>query len=207
MTTLHRLRCLAPPALRPQLARSFWARLAAHYGDPPRAYHNLRHVLAVAEWFATWEGAWQRPAEVFAAVLFHDAVYAATRHDNEAESAMLARDALAHTDLDLSMVATLIHQTALATGPLPGEASSDLALFVDCDRAILGAAPADYARYARAIAEEYAHLPAQDYRRGRRAFLQGALGASALFLTPAMQERLGARARANLLWELATLVD
>lgn len=207
MTTLHRLRCLAPPALRTQLSRSFWARLAAHYAHPPRAYHNLRHVLAVAEWFATWEAAWRRPPEVFAAVLFHDAVYAATRHDNEAKSALLARDAFAHTDLDVSFVAALIHATALSAAPAPSEGGSDLALFVDCDRAILGAAPADYARYASAIGEEYAHLPAQDYRRGRRAFLQRALDASALFFTPAMQERLGARARDNLLWELAILAE
>lgn len=207
MTTLHRLRTLAPPALGRQLSPSFWARLAKHYACPPRAYHNLEHVLSVAEWFSAWQGAWQRPSEVFAALLFHDAVYEATRPDNEAESAALARAALAHTDVDVSLVATLIHGTALSTAPPSREAGSDLALFVDCDRAVLGAAPAEYARYARAIAEEYSRLPRPDYQRGRRAFLQRAIASDAQFLTPGMQERLGLQARANLAWELTTLVD
>lgn len=207
MTTLDRLRRLAPPALGGQLSPSFWARLAKHYASPPRAYHNLRHVLSVAEWFAAWQGAWQRPSEVFGAVLFHDAIYEATEADNEAKSAALAREALAHTDVDLSLVATLIHGTALSTVPPPREAGSDLALFVDCDRAVLGASPPEYARYARAIAEEYARLPPRAYRRGRRAFLERAIASDAQFLTPGMQERLGPQARENLAWELSTLAD
>jgi predicted metal-dependent HD superfamily phosphohydrolase len=207
VTTLHRLRALAPPALGNQLSSSFWARLAKHYASPPRAYHNLRHVHAVAEWFAVWQGAWQRPCEVFAAVLFHDAIYDATAADNEARSAALAREALAHTDVDVSLVATLIHGTALSSVPPAREAGSDLALFVDCDRAVLGAAPADYARYARGIAEEYSRLPPADYRRGRRAFLRRAIAADVQFLTPGMQERLGSQARENLEWELSTLAD
>ncbi len=207
MTTLHRLRGLAPPLLGRQLAPSFWARLARHYASPPRAYHDLRHVHAVAEWFALWQGAWQRPCEVFGAVLFHDAIYEPRAADNEARSAALAREALAHTDVDVSLVATLIHGTALSSSPPAREAGSDLALFVDCDRAVLGAAPADYARYARGIADEYSCLLPADYRRGRRAFLERAIAADVLFLTPAMQERLGPQARENLLWELSTLAD
>ena len=207
MTTLHRLRSLAPPAFAQQLPLSFWSKLAKHYACPPRAYHNLSHVLSVAEWFATWQGAWQRPSEVFAALLFHDAVYDATEPDNEGKSAALAREALAHTDIDVSLVATLIQGTALSTIPPSREAGSDLALFVDCDRAVLGAAPAVYARYARGIAEEYARLPARDYQRGRRAFLERTIGAATQFLTPGMQERLGPQAAENLAWELTTLVE
>lgn len=207
MTTLHKLRRLAPPELGRQLSSSFWARLAKHYASPPRAYHDLRHVLSVAEWFAAWQGAWQRPCEVFAAVLFHDAIYQATEADNEARSAALAREALAHTDIDLGLVATLIYGTALSKVPPAREAGSDLALFVDCDRAVLGAAPADYARYAAGIAEEYSRLPPRDYRRGRSAFLRRTIASGTLFLTPGMQERLGAQARENLAWELSTLGD
>lgn len=211
MTTLFRLRKLAPPALADQLSPRFWARLARHYVSPPRAYHNLEHVRSVAEWFVAWQGVWQRPYEVFCAVLFHDAVYEVTAADNEARSAVLARDALAHTDVDVSFVATLIYGTALSSTPLPCEhqlgasPEADRALFVDCDRAVLGAAPADYARYARGVAEEYACLPREAYRRGRRAFLERTLAAEALFLTPAMQQRLGPQARKNLAWELSTL--
>ena len=205
MTTLHRLRCLAPERLGRQLSPGFWARLAEAYTRPPRAYHNLQHVLHVAEWFSAWHGAWQCPSEVFAAVLFHDAVYVATEGDNEARSVELARQALAVTDLDVDLVACLIEATALSSVPPAREAGSDLALFIDCDRAVLGAPPDAYARYARAIAEEYSVLPPRVYQAGRRAFLQRTLRAGAPFLTPGMQERLGFQARENLEWELGIL--
>lgn len=205
MTTLQRLRCLAPERLGRQLSPRFWAKLAQSYTRPPRAYHNLHHVFYVAEWFTAWHGAWQCPSEVFAAVLFHDAVYIATEGDNEARSVDLARDALRAIDVDVELVACLIESTALSSVPPAREAGSDLALFIDCDRAVLGAPPELYARYARAIAEEYSVLPPRVYQAGRRAFLQRTLQSGVPFLTPGMQERLGFQARQNLEWELGTL--
>ena len=205
MTTLQRLRRLAPDHLGRQLSPRFWAKLAQSYTRPPRAYHNLQHVSYVAEWFTAWQGAWQCPSEVFAAVLFHDAVYVATQGDNEARSVELARQALAATDVDVELVACLIESTALSSVPPAREAGSDLALFIDCDRAVLGAPHEAYVRYARAIAEEYSVLPPRVYQAGRRAFLQRTLQSGTPFLTPGMQERLGLQARKNLEWELERL--
>jgi predicted metal-dependent HD superfamily phosphohydrolase len=159
----------------------------------------------VADWFTAWHGAWQCPCEVFAAVLFHDAVYVATEGDNEARSVELAREALAGTDVDVNLVACLIEGTALSSAPPAREAGSDLALFIDCDRSVLGAPREMYTRYARAIAEEYSVLPPRVYQAGRRAFLERTLRSGVPFLTPGMQERLGLQARENLEWELDTL--
>ena len=118
MTTLHRLRKLAPEEFGTRFSPGAWARLAKHYGCPPRAYHNLEHILSFAEWFHTLEGEWQRPSEVFAALLFHDAIYDALATNNESRSASLACEALAHIELDLELVARLIRSSD-PTAPRP----------------------------------------------------------------------------------------
>ncbi|HET6783232.1 MAG TPA: hypothetical protein VFH12_05295, partial [Pseudoxanthomonas sp.] len=66
--------------------------LEAAYAAPPRAYHNFGHVQEVLHRFAevTAGPGWAQPAEVYLAVLYHDAIYEAGRKDNEARSADLA---------------------------------------------------------------------------------------------------------------------
>src|SRR5690554_144693 len=66
--------------------------LRAAYDTPPREYHDWSHVGEVLRHFrdvAAGPG-WSRPAEVWLAVLYHDAIYDAGRRDNEARSARLA---------------------------------------------------------------------------------------------------------------------
>ena len=84
---------LAALLTRHALPSRLLAELVAAYATPPRAYHAFGHVLEVADRFIEVEGGpgWARPREVLAAVLFHDAVYEATRTDNEPRSAALAR--------------------------------------------------------------------------------------------------------------------
>ena len=58
------------------------------YETPGRQYHTWEHVLECFAHLRAFECA--APRKVFLAILFHDAVYAAGRPDNEAESAALA---------------------------------------------------------------------------------------------------------------------
>lgn len=197
----------APFALSPALV----GELAARYAEPPRAYHHLGHVVEVLGWF-DWAAArapWQRPAEVVAAVLFHDAVYVPGAKDNEARSAELARQALAaHRELaglDAERVAALIEATARHGKLSPGDVDDEAARFLDCDLAIVAAPPARYQRYCAEIAEEYAALPAEAYRAGRAAFVRGLLARPRLFLSELFHAALDEPARANLGAEAAAL--
>ena len=197
----------APFALSPALV----GELAARYAEPPRAYHHLGHVVEVLGWFdwATARAPWQRPAEVVAAVLFHDAVYLPGAKDNEARSAELARQALAaHRELaglDAERVAALIEATARHGKLSPGDVDDEAARFLDCDLAIVAAPPARYQRYCAEIAEEYAALPAEAYRAGRAAFVRGLLARPRLFLSELFHAALDEPARANLGAEAAAL--
>ncbi len=191
----------------PDAQAAFDAARALHL-DPPRAYHDFEHVEACLRGWARFRDAWVRPAEVFWAFVFHDAVYVPGSHDNEARSADAARRLLAARSglrLDLDIVVALIERTALHADPrMPGLAdawSSDERLFVDVDAGILGASMTDYRRYAAGIRAEYASVPDALYRIGRAGFLRAMLARPRIFLTVGLAS-LEARARENLTAEL-----
>lgn len=180
-----------------------WRALADAHATPPRAYHNLDHVHAVLRlWREVRDGpGWDAPAETFFAVLYHDAIYVPGRDDNEARSAVLAREHLARWQrgVDAGRVAQLIELTARHGRLEPGDVDRDAALLLDCDMAILGAPPAEFAAYDRAIAAEYRGVvPAWMYRLKRRRFLKGLLARERLFLSDYFHAGRDAQARINL---------
>jgi len=78
-------------------------------------------------------------------------------------------------------------------------------LFLDADLAVLGGEPDAYRRYAMAIRQEYAWVPAADFRAGREQVLRIFLGREKIYHTARLHTALEAAARANLQQELATL--
>lgn len=187
------------------------AEIVAAYGDGARAYHGLEHVLAVAREFAALHAldAWERPREVFLALLYHDAVYVPGAGDNEIKSAALARSALAawlaDAGLDAERIAALILATARHGALTAAEVDPEAALFLDCDMAVLGAPAGAYDAYERGIAAEYAGVPQEAFRAGRRAFLAGLLAKPRIFLSDRFHARLDAAARENLSRALAVI--
>lgn len=182
-----------------------WQDLARRYGEPGRAYHTLTHIgamLAVANEFA---GTATDPLALRLAIWFHDAIYDAQRTDNEAESARYARGVLETAALPPSTLAA-VERLILATKTHEAAPDDpDAALLLDADLAVLGAAPADYDRYAQAIRKEYAWVPDDRYREGRHKVLNSFLERPRLYHTPALYERLEQAARANLTRESEAL--
>lgn len=175
------------------------------YRNPPRAYHAWSHIEEVEHWYqeVIKKGpGWKKPREVFIAILFHDAVYVAGAKDNEAKSAELAveqvRKHLPAQPIDTARVRELILLTARHGALTPKDVDPEAALFLDCDMAILGAAPEVFDRYDAAIREEYAAVPSVLYALGRRRFLTRLLDAPRIFLSDYFHARLDAAARANL---------
>ena len=140
------------------------ASLAAAYREPHRAYHDGNHIAEVLGWFdrVADDIGWRQPVEVYLAIVFHDAIYQPGATDNEARSAAWARD----TGLgEVDRIAQLIELTARHGELAPADVDPEAALFLDCDMAILGAAPAAFAAYDAAIAIEYGHVPREAFRR------------------------------------------
>lgn len=186
------------------------AAIEAAYAAPPRAYHNYGHVQEVQRHYAavaTGPG-WAQPREVRLAVLYHDAIYEAGRHDNEARSAELAVEHIARwlpdAGLDAHRVAELIDLTARHGQFAPEDfgddpVSRDAKHFLDCDMAILGAEPATFDAYDRGIAAEYRdHVPGWLFKLNRRRFLKSLLARERIFLSEWFHARYDAPARDNL---------
>ena len=186
-------------------AEAAWYDLARRYGEPGRAYHTLTHITAMLNVVEEFASAFTDPLALRLAVWFHDAVYDARRTDNEEQSAAYAADVLQASALSPStraaverlILATKTHKAA------PDDA--DAALLLDADLAVLGAAPADYDRYAQAIRREYAWVSEDRYREGRRKVLTGFLERSRLYHTPALFARFEEPARENLRRERESL--
>jgi predicted metal-dependent HD superfamily phosphohydrolase len=180
------------------------AAIETAYATPPRAYHDLGHVGEVLRHYAEVAAGpgWTRPAEVAFAILYHDAIYEAGAKDNEARSAVLAREHIArwNAGVDADRVAGWIELTARHGTLSPGDVPDDDArLFLDCDMAILGAEPAVFDAYDRGIAAEYRGVvPGWLFAINRKRFLKGLLGRERIYLSDFFHQRLDAQARNNL---------
>ena len=179
--------------------------LTTRYGEPHRAYHTGDHIAAMLRWFdAVAEGpGWQHPEDVYIAILFHDAIYDATRHDNEARSAGLAEEVVGASARAVALIALTARHGTLTPADVAGD--PDAGYFLDSDLAILGA-PADvFDRYDAGVRVEYAHVPDAAYRAGRGAFLAKLAALPRIYFTEFFHARLDTAARANLARAIARL--
>ena len=180
--------------------------LEAAYSEPHRRYHTLAHVQACLDLLAGRTDLTTAERRMLAwAIWFHDAVYDPRASDNEARSAALGlRDlpALGAAPEEAAEVARLVRLTA-GHEVAPDDRLG--AILVSIDLAVLGAPPAAYDAYARAVREEYAFVPDEAWRRGRAAVLQRFLAAPVIYPDPELRQAREGPARANLERELASL--
>lgn len=176
--------------------------VVARYAEPHRRYHTLRHVAHVLDVADTLSGGTASEAVTWAAWL-HDVVYDTRAADNEERSADYARAHLPALGVAPEIVED-VARLVLATKTHDAY-DTDAAVLLDADLAVLGADPETYARYAAAVREEYAWVPDDLWRAGRRAVLASFLDKPAIYATPAMRASAEAAARANLEAELAAL--
>jgi len=188
-------------ALRPSAA-TFDA-LVARYGEAHRHYHDLTHIAACLGWLDRFRDAAERPDEVELALWFHDAIYDPRAKDNELQSARLAREALGALGVERGAVDRIARLVELTETHAPG--SGDAALVIDVDLTILAAAPDDFVRFEEQIRSEYAHVPDELFRPGRRRVLQSFLSTPTIYQVPRIREELETRARANLERRIAEL--
>jgi predicted metal-dependent HD superfamily phosphohydrolase len=183
-------------------------RAHAAYGSPGRHYHSWEHVLACVEHLRSVSC--ENPRAIFLALVFHDAIYVAGASDNEERSARLAHDVLAaEASLDgaeLAAVERMILSTKHHLAHVD-VVSGDEATLLDIDLSILAAPRESYARYARAIRNEWVPSAASDpaFRIGRLAFLCDMLAAPHVYLTSIARQRWEQAARANMTWEIGEL--
>jgi len=199
------LQLLAKNAVDESIITEQWQNLVKHYEESHRHYHNLTHLQELFELLLPFEAKLEHPKAVYFAIFYHDIIYNSFRKDNELKSAEYADKVLPLLKVDTTTI-QLAYSLIMATKDHhPMLPSNDFHYFLDADLAILGASWEKYAIYAKAIRQEYRHVPSILYRRGRKKVLQHLLQKAPLYDTPEFFERFEAQARANIKMELKLL--
>lgn len=176
------------------------------YAGPGRAYHGLAHLdgcLAKLDEVQRLDAHGHRILRL--ALLWHDVVYDPRRNDNEERSAERAERELNATGLprpdvlEVSRLILLTKRHRVRDGDRLG------ALIVSIDLFTLVTDARTYDAYARAIRAEYAHVPDELYRTGRRGVLEALLETRPLFADQAFGNRYEAQAERNMRREIEAL--
>lgn len=180
--------------------------LEAAYAEPHRRYHTRRHIEQCLALLDEVPDLMDSERQVLTyAIWWHDAVYDPLAKDNEARSAGMARRDLRDFDVSIHAREEVARLILLTAGHEVEEEDRLGEILVSIDLAILGAEPEAYDTYARAVREEYAHVPDQAWKLGRPAVLKKFLEAKVIYPDPDLRQRFEARARANLTREIAEL--
>lgn len=174
------------------------------YAHPPRAYHNLDHIVQLLDAFDQAKMLAENPDAVEFAVWMHDCVYFAERPDNEdrsADAAAMIAGLLGCKPDFTSRVRDCIIVTRHSNPPGRG----DTALVADLDLSILGASREEYDQYRRQIRHEFAFAGDELFTHGRRAFVHRMLDKPRIFATPYFFKAMEQKARENLARELDDL--
>ncbi|WP_223166477.1 HD domain-containing protein [Nonomuraea sp. SYSU D8015] len=185
-------------------SRATGAELIARWAEPHRRYHTPHHLAAVLAAIDHLAEQADDPVAVRLAAWFHDAVYDGRPGWDEERSAQLAQARLPRCGVPaprVAEVARLVRLTAAHETLADGDA--DGAVLCDADLAVLGGP--GYDAYARAIREEYAHVPDDLFRKGRAEVLRRLLATPRLYRTAKARDLWEDRARANMAAELAAL--
>ncbi|RIQ28156.1 HD domain-containing protein [Jiangella rhizosphaerae] len=181
------------------------AQLLARWREPHRHYHSDGHLAAVLDAVDELADAASDPDAVRFAAWFHDAVYAGTPGEDEAASARLAREVLTGLGRPAAQVDEVERLVLLTAGHDPAPGDGNGAVLCDADLAVLAGPPSDYAAYAAAVRDDYAHVSDADFAAGRAAVLEGLLDRPALYRTETGHRRWEDPARHNLETELVLL--
>jgi predicted metal-dependent HD superfamily phosphohydrolase len=193
------------------LPNQWMEKIRALHEGPDRGYHAWSHPKALLALLAEVRDRLSDPLAVECAIVLHDAVYDPTRGDNEARSALLAREMLSGIvpDETLERAVRLIEATARHQPPenVTPQEREDACVFLDLDLSILGADDDAFDAYEAGVRHEYRRIPEAAFKEGRAAILKAFLARDRLYLSEWGRARFEAKARENLQRSLRRLTS
>lgn len=187
----------------PEATQAGRAVLAA-WSEPHRCYHtvtHLRDVLARVEELADLA---DDADAVRLAAWYHDVVYNG-RPDDEERSAQRAEQDLSRLGVAPGLVDEVARLVRMTVSHDPAAGDHNGEVLSDADLAALALPREGYRHNTEAIRAEYAHIPEDVFRKGRRQVLVSLLEGPGVFRTEPGRQRWEAAAQRNLRDELADL--
>lgn len=187
-------------------ATELFKKIAEEYQAENRKYHNFEHIEKMIAFLQVYEQEIKDGAGIRFAVYFHDVVYDTKAKDNEEQSAQYAQNYLTRLGIPDTIVVHVLDLIHATTRHEVIDGDTDSAIFLDADLAILGSSAEEYDKYATKIRQEYAWVPDDQYRTGRKIVLENFLNRPRIYFTDKAYKELEQRARINIKRELARLV-
>jgi len=186
-------------------AEELFKQIVQEYQDETRRYHNFEHIEKMLSFLQAHEQEIKDSTGVRLAAYFHDIVYDTKAKDNEEQSAQYAQNYLIQLGIPENAVNHVLTLIRATTKHEVNENDTDSAIFLDADLAILGSSEEEYDKYAAKIRQEYAWVPDDQYRAGRKAVLKNFLNRTRIFFTERASKELEQQARANIEREITVL--
>lgn len=185
----------------------FYENLVKHYNSKGRFYHNLNHIEALLKLSDEYKYLLSSKKTIDFTIWYHDAIYDASKNNNEEKSAELARKDLTDLGLDATLiencfnliVATKTHQLSEETNTF------DAQFLLDIDLSILAVDRDEYMEYTRHIRKEYQMYPNFLYKKGRKKVLNHFLEMEHIYKTELFRNLWENKAKGNLEYELSLL--
>jgi predicted metal-dependent HD superfamily phosphohydrolase len=185
----------------------FYENLVKLYNSKGRSYHNLNHIEALLKLSDEYKHLLSSKKTIDFSIWYHDAIYDASKSNNEEKSAELARKDLTDLGLDAALIencfnliiATKAHQLSKETS------SFDAQFLLDIDLSILAVDRDKYIEYTQHIRKEYRMYPNFLYKKGRKKVLNHFLEMEYIYKTELFKNLWEDKAKENLKYELSSL--
>jgi predicted metal-dependent HD superfamily phosphohydrolase len=172
-----------------------WRTVEAHYAQPHRHYHDLRHLAHCLQHFDTVADRLGERDQVETAIWFHDVVLEPGRTDNEQRSADYFRQ-LAGAVMPGDFVGGVVDLILYTTHRTP-PADLDHQFLCDIDLSSFGNPWDAFLANSKAIELEFSGTR-DEYVRGETAFLEAMLRRPRIFMTDFFHDLFEDKARANI---------
>ena len=185
----------------------FYENLVKHYNSKSRFYHTLNHIEALLKLSEEHEHLLTSKKTIDFAIWYHDAIYDASKGNNEEKSAELARENLTELGLDPTLIESCFNLIiATKTHQLTEDLNSfDAQFLLDIDLSILAVERDNYIEYTQQIRKEYKIYPDFLYKKGRKKVLKHFLEMEQIYKTDLFRNLWETKAKENLRSELSML--
>lgn len=185
----------------------FLNELVKNYSSKERYYHNLSHVETLLKLTNKYKHLLSSLKTIQFAIWYHDAIYDASKNDNEERSAELARKRLTKMGVNEAIVkdcCNLILSTK-SHKLTHEEKSFDAKFFLDIDLSILATPKSEYLNYSKQIRQEYKMYSDELYLQGRKKVLSNFLNTERIYKTDLFYDSFEKKARKNLAFEISLI--